>query len=163
MNYIKLGGAIALFAGLLWLAKTVNDWHARSEELNQVSKAFADYRTEAARQAAEGEREERIDREITTNHLAIIQKQDADLAAARTELRGVRLRLAATDVPAGCDAGSASAGADDLRADKQPSVVAPADRGLDAEEIAERFAACDAVGARLNALIEWNERQAQSP
>lgn len=153
----------AVVAGLLWwLASTVLGWRERSAELNEVQQQYAEYRTQVAREARDRETQQRIDREITTGYIATIQKQGDDIAAARRELRGVRLRLATAAVPAGCAAGGAAPGrADDPGSDGQSAVVEAEGPGLDAEEVAERFAACDAAGARLNALIVRDAKRGQ--
>ncbi len=160
MSYVRLAGAVVLVLALLSGCWYIARLRERSGDLERLQKEFADYQAQATREATERQRQKEIDRDVIDLHLARIQKQNADLAAARTELRGVRLRVAATAVPTSCDPGPAAPGAHDQGGNGQPSVVAQPGAELDAEVIAERFAACDAVGARLNSLIDWTSRQA---
>lgn len=161
MIYLRVGLAIIVCGALLWCAKTVLDWRERSAELDRVQQSYAEYRARITREAEEREQQRRIDREITQGYIATLSKQEADLAAARRELRNVRLRLSAADVSAAACAGAPAAGAGDTGGDGQPALVAgagEAGEGIDAEAVAERFARCDAAGARLNALIERDRR-----
>lgn len=151
---LKLAGAVVLVVALMVAAWKIDSWRTRSAELDQVQQDYAIYRTTITQQLAEKDRRKRIDDEISAGYVGIIQKQGAALADAHTRLAGVQLRIGPCPraVPAAASTVEAAAGAPATGADGQSPVVA-------ATDIADRLAACDATGARLNALIEGYERQ----
>jgi hypothetical protein len=155
--YARIVAALLLLAAVGGAAWKVDAWRTRSAELDQVQQDYATYRTATTKQLVEKDRRERINREITSGYVAVIQEQSANLADAHTRLAGVRVRIGACPraVPAAAAQPEGPARTPTESADRQPFVV-------DAVGVADRFAACDAAGARLNSLIEWTERQ-ESP
>lgn len=157
----KVAAGAAALVGVGILAWRVDSWRERSELLDEVQLEYADYRAGVERDKTTRQQEERIDREISKGYLAAMAEQDAQLAAARVELRAVRLRVGACpDLPPTRAAEPAASGAVAAGSDGPSAVVARSGEEIDAEAIAERFSACDAAGARLNALIDRVEQQA---
>jgi hypothetical protein len=147
---LKLGGAVVAVLALLAVCWKVEVWRERSALLNDVQKEYADYRLSINQQLAERDRQESINREITSSYIDVMAKQDAALIDARKRLAGVRLRVCPA-LPAAPPATEAASAAPAESTDRLAPVVA-------ADDVAERFARCDATAARLNALIDWATR-----
>jgi hypothetical protein len=154
LSTLKVAGAVGLVLTLLVGCWKVEAWRERSAKLNQVQGEYAAYRTATTKQLAEKDRQKRINDEISAGYVGIIQKQSGQLADAHTRLAGLRVHIGACPraVPAAPAGTAAAAGAPAEGADGQSAVVA-------ATDVADRLAACDAVGARLNALVEWTLAQ----
>lgn len=151
LAWVKLGGAVAVAILVAFAFNTVLGWREDAAELPKVQADFDAYRSDIEAQAQERARREAIDREIEQTYQSTIREQGEALAAARHQLRGVRLRLGAcAAVPAADGSPAATASADAAGADGLPDNLA--------EMAGDRFAQCDAIAARLNALIDWQRR-----
>lgn len=148
MIYAKVCALIAVLGILSWAGITVAEWHRDSQTLPKVRTDFANYQSDVAARDLERDRKESIDREITTSYLATIGKQGAQLDDARKRLSGVRVHIGTCPkLPATGEGDPPSREPDAASKDGQSGVVDPI-------AVAERFSACDATGARLNALID---------
>lgn len=157
-TYVRLGAAAVAVGAIVWGVAVVNGWRERASKLPEVQQEYAEFRAQVAREAADRERQRRIDREIIDGYIATVEQQEATLVAARRDLRNVRLRLDAASVSASVCPAEPAAGTPTASPDRPPPLVAG---DVGADEIAERFAVCDRDGARLNSLIEWISRSRQ--